>query len=64
MRDGAKQVDIDRYRAKIKRAMARAIRECDYDRPTTAARMAHYLSLPNVSKATLTVSMSSMVSAV
>jgi hypothetical protein len=53
VRDGAKQVDLDRYRAKIKRAMARAIRECDYDRPTIAARMAQYLGLPNISKATL-----------
>lgn len=53
VRDGAKQVDIDRYRTTIKRAMARAIRECDYDRPTIAARMAHYLGLPNISKTTL-----------
>lgn len=49
----AQHIDIDRYRAKIKRAMARAIRECTHDRATIAARMAQYLGLPNVSKATI-----------
>jgi len=47
------QINIDRYRTKIKRAMSRAIRECEYDRATIAARMAQYLGLPNVSKAAL-----------
>lgn len=46
-------IDIDRYRSKMKRAMARAIRECPYDRPTVAARMAQYLGLPSISKAML-----------
>ncbi|WP_245446301.1 hypothetical protein [Metarhizobium album] len=49
----AAQIDVERYRAKIKRAMARAIRECQYDRPTIAARMAQYLGLPSISKAAL-----------
>lgn len=47
------RIDIDRYRSKMKRAMARAIRECPYDRPTIAARMAQYLGLPSISKASL-----------
>ncbi|MBD8554885.1 hypothetical protein IFT84_10150 [Rhizobium sp. CFBP 8762] len=47
------RIDLDRFRARIKRAMARAIRECEYDRPTIAARMAHYLGLPNLNKSTL-----------
>ena len=46
-------IDIDRYRTKIKRAMARAIRECPHDRSTIVARMAQYLGLANVSKAAL-----------
>ncbi|MFB9913610.1 hypothetical protein [Rhizobium paknamense] len=49
----AERIDIDRFRARLKRAMTRAIRECPYDRPTIAARMAHYLGLPNVSKSAL-----------
>ncbi len=53
VRTPSQHIDIDRYRARIKRAMARAIRECEYDRPTIAARMAQYLGLPNISKATL-----------
>lgn len=47
------QIDIDRYRAKLKQAMSRAIRESRYDRPTIAARMARYLGLPSISKASL-----------
>ncbi|RVK13465.1 hypothetical protein [Sinorhizobium meliloti] len=47
------RIDIDRYRSKMKRAMAHAIRECPYDRPTIAARMAQYLGLPSISKAML-----------
>jgi hypothetical protein len=46
-------IDIDRYRAKIKRAMARAIRECPFDRATITARMGQYLGLPAISKAAL-----------
>ncbi|KNY13640.1 hypothetical protein AKG11_28315 [Shinella sp. SUS2] len=47
------QIDIDRYRAKLKQAMSRAIRESQYDRPTIAARMARYLGLPSISKASI-----------
>ncbi len=36
----------------MKQAMARAIRECQYDRPTIAARMSLYLGV-NVSKSML-----------
>lgn len=53
VRSSSQHIDIDRYRAKIKRAMARAIRECEHDRQTIAARMAQYLGLPNISKSTL-----------
>lgn len=53
VRDPAQKLDLDRYRTKLKRAMARAIRECPYDRPTIAARMAQYLGLPSINKATL-----------
>jgi hypothetical protein len=49
----AKSVDIARFRAKLKRAMAQAIRECAFDRPTIAARMAQYLGLPSISKTML-----------
>ncbi len=52
VRTAVQQIDLDRYRAKIKRAMARAIRQCQYDRPTIAARMSLYLGV-NVSKAML-----------
>jgi len=53
VREAATRIDIDRYRAKIKRAMARAIRECPHGRPVIAARMADYLQLPSISKAML-----------
>ncbi len=53
VRHAAQRIDIERYRAKMKRAMARAIRECPHDRPTIAARMAQYLGLPSISKAVL-----------
>ena len=52
-RTPATRLDIERYRAKMKRAMARAIRECPFTRPTIAARMAQYLGLPSISKAML-----------
>lgn len=50
-RTATQSIDISRFRAKLKRAMAQAIRECPYDRATIAARMAQYLGLPTVSKA-------------
>ena len=53
IRAPAGQIDIGRFRAKLKRAMAQAIRECPYDRTVIAARMAQYLGLPNLSKTTL-----------
>lgn len=53
VRSPVARIDIDRYRSKMKRAMARAIRECPFDRPTIAARMAQYLGLPSISKAML-----------
>jgi hypothetical protein len=52
-RSPVERIDIDGFRRRLKRAMARAIRECRYDRPTIAARMATYLGLPSVSKASL-----------
>ncbi|WP_048648975.1 hypothetical protein [Nitratireductor soli] len=47
------QIDLARFRAKLKRGMAQAIRECPHDRPAIAARMAQYLGLPSISKAVL-----------
>jgi hypothetical protein len=46
------RIDLERYRARMKRAMARAIRECPYDRPTIVARMSDYLGIA-ISKASL-----------
>lgn len=46
------RIDLDRYRAKMKRSMSRAIRECPYDRPTIVARMSQYLGTV-ISKASL-----------
>ncbi|MFB2553374.1 hypothetical protein [Ensifer soli] len=53
VRTPVQRIDIDRYRAKMKRALARAVRECPHDRPTIAARMAQYLGLPAISKGTI-----------
>ncbi len=53
VREALPQIDLDRFRAKIKRAMSRAIRECPHSRPVIAARMAQYLGLPSVSRASL-----------
>lgn len=46
-------IDIDRFRGRLKRAMAQAIRECPHSREIIAARMAQYLALAQVSKTTL-----------
>ena len=46
-------VDLDRFRARIKRAMSRAIRESGFDRRTVALRMANHLGLERLSKTTL-----------
>ncbi|MGC4407559.1 hypothetical protein D4A92_09620 [Rhizobium rosettiformans] len=53
VRAAKEQIDLDRFRSRLKREMARAIRECPHDRPTIAARMAHYLRLEAVSKGAL-----------
>ncbi|MEP3977724.1 MAG: hypothetical protein ABJM25_01730 [Parvibaculum sp.] len=47
------QLDLSRFRATLKRELARAIRECPHDRPTIAARMGQFLGLPSISKAVL-----------
>jgi len=46
-------IDLARFRARLKRAMAEAIRQCPYDRPVIAARMAQYLGVASLSKASL-----------
>lgn len=53
VRAPSSSMDPDRFRSKIKRAMAQAIRECPHDRPVIAARMAQYLGLPSLSRASL-----------
>lgn len=53
VRERSVQIDLVRFRSKVKREMARAIRECPHDRPTIAARMAQYLGLSSISKASL-----------
>jgi len=53
VRAATPRIDPDRFRSKIKRAMAQAIRECPHDRPVIAARMAQYLGLPAISRSTL-----------
>jgi hypothetical protein len=53
VRSPTAQIDLPRFRSKLKRSMAEAIRQCPYDRPVIAARMAQYLGLPSISKATL-----------
>lgn len=52
-RSPVERIDLDRFRARLKRDMAKAIRECPYDRSVIAARMAQYLGLTSVSKAAL-----------
>lgn len=53
VRAPVEQIDIARLRARLKRAMARAIRECPYDRAEVAARMARYLGQASISKVAL-----------
>lgn len=53
VRQAVEQVDMDRFRSRLKREMARAIRECPFDRQTIADRMARYLSIAGVSKGSL-----------
>ncbi|WP_273792405.1 hypothetical protein [Brucella anthropi] len=47
------QIDLVRFRSKLRRAMSEAIRQCPYERPVIAARMAQYLGIPNLTKAAL-----------
>jgi hypothetical protein len=46
-------LDIERFRSKLKRSMAEAIRQCPHDRQIIAARMAQYLGLPSISRSVL-----------
>jgi len=46
-------INIERFRANLKRAMARALRDSPYERSIVAARMAQILGLPSISKATI-----------
>lgn len=53
VREAVGSLDLDRFRSRIKRAMAEAIRQCPDGRDVIAARMARYLGLPSISRATL-----------
>lgn len=53
VRAPTEMIDLSRFRAKLKRAMARAIRECPYDRAEIAARMAKYLGVASISRTSL-----------
>lgn len=53
VRARSERIDPSRFRARLKRAMARAIRECPLDRATIAARMAQYLGIASISRAML-----------
>ena len=53
VRSPVAKIDLSRFRAKLKRSMARAIRECPFERTEVAARMAGYLGLQSFSKAAL-----------
>ncbi|WP_455466743.1 hypothetical protein [Bartonella sp. B39] len=52
-REPVAQIDLERFRSRIKRAMARALRECPFERSVIAERMAHYLGIGCLSKASL-----------
>lgn len=52
-RSPVERIDLDRFRSRLKREMARAMRESPYDRHTIAARMAGYLGLAKISKGSL-----------
>lgn len=53
VRSPVDRIDLSRFRAKLKRAMARAIRECPYERTEIAVRMAAYLGVASISKGSL-----------
>jgi len=46
-------INIERFRVNVKRNMAKALRECRYERSVVAARMAQILGLPSISKAVI-----------
>lgn len=46
-------INIERFRVNVKRNMAKALRECRYERSVVAARMALILGLPSISKAVI-----------
>ncbi|WP_455466723.1 hypothetical protein [Bartonella sp. B39] len=52
-REPIAQIDLERFRSRIKRAMAKALRECPFERSVIAERMAHYLGIGCLSKASL-----------
>ncbi|ENN94043.1 hypothetical protein BVtw_14500 [Bartonella vinsonii subsp. berkhoffii str. Tweed] len=52
-REPVAQIDLERFRSHMKRAMARALRECRVERSVVAERMAHYLGIGCLSKASL-----------
>ena len=53
VRSPVASIDIERFRSRLKREMAKAIRECPHSREVIAARMAQYLGMANLSKNTL-----------
>ncbi|MFD1792109.1 hypothetical protein ACFSE0_10715 [Ochrobactrum teleogrylli] len=53
VRSPVSQIDLPRFRSKLRRAMSEAIRQCPYERAVIAASMAQYLGIPNLTKAAL-----------
>jgi hypothetical protein len=53
VREPVGTLDIERFRSRLKRSMAEAIRQCPHDRAIIAARMAQYLGLPSISRSVL-----------
>lgn len=53
VRSAATSIDIERFRGRLKRAMAQAIRECAWSRAEIAARMAQYMAVGQISKTTI-----------
>ncbi|CAJ1391651.1 unnamed protein product [Effrenium voratum] len=49
----AGSLELERFRSEVKRAMSEAIRQCGLPRSVVAERMAAYLGLPKLSRATL-----------
>ena len=53
MRIKESNVDLDRFRSKIKRAMSKAIRDSKFSRQEIALRMAQHLGVERLSKTTI-----------